>query len=237
MLFYFIRHGDPIYNPDSLTEKGKEQAEALAVRLERAGIDKIYASSSVRAIQTAEPLAKRLGKDIEILDWCNENYTFREFSIEENGERRWIFQSPQLLKLFLSDEVLSLGHKWFKHSAFKGTQCEQGIIRIARNSDDFFRSLGYIHNAKERFYEASEPNEMRIALFAHEGFSHVFLPYVLDLPYPVFARFEYGHTGMSVIDFRTYSGGMTFAKLMQYSNDSHLYKEGLPTEYNNRIMV
>lgn len=44
MLFYFIRHGNPIYDPDSLTEKGKEQAETLALRLERAGIDKIYRS-------------------------------------------------------------------------------------------------------------------------------------------------------------------------------------------------
>ena len=126
-----------------------------------------------------------------------------------------------------------MGHKWFERGTFKETQYEKGIIRIARG-DDFFKSLDYIHNAKEHFYEASEPNEMRIALFAHEGFSHVFLPYVLDLPYPVFARLEYGHTGMSVIDFRTHSGGLTFAKLMQYSNDSHLYKEGLPNEYNTQ---
>ena len=55
MLFYYVRHGDPIYNPDSLTEFGHAQAEALAKRLSILGFDKIYASSSNRARQTAEP--------------------------------------------------------------------------------------------------------------------------------------------------------------------------------------
>lgn len=33
MLFFYIRHGDPIYNPDSLTPLGRRQAEALGKRL------------------------------------------------------------------------------------------------------------------------------------------------------------------------------------------------------------
>ena len=35
MLLYIVRHGDPIYNPDSLTERGKLQAAALGKRLAR----------------------------------------------------------------------------------------------------------------------------------------------------------------------------------------------------------
>ena len=32
MLFFYIRHGDPIYSPDSLTPLGRRQAEALGRR-------------------------------------------------------------------------------------------------------------------------------------------------------------------------------------------------------------
>ena len=32
MLFFYVRHGDPIYNPDSLTPLGHEQAKALSKR-------------------------------------------------------------------------------------------------------------------------------------------------------------------------------------------------------------
>ena len=33
MIFYYVRHGEPIYNPDSLTEYGHAQAEALVARM------------------------------------------------------------------------------------------------------------------------------------------------------------------------------------------------------------
>jgi len=29
MILFYVRHGDPIYDPDSLTPLGKRQAEAL----------------------------------------------------------------------------------------------------------------------------------------------------------------------------------------------------------------
>ena len=58
MLLFYIRHGDPIYMPDSLTPLGKRQAEAVAKRLSRYGLDKIFVSSSTRAIQTAEPTVR-----------------------------------------------------------------------------------------------------------------------------------------------------------------------------------
>ena len=46
MLLFYVRHGDPIYDPDSLTPLGLKQADALAKRLCRYGIDEIYSSSS-----------------------------------------------------------------------------------------------------------------------------------------------------------------------------------------------
>lgn len=44
MLFFYIRHGDPIYNPNQLTPLGERQAEAVAKRLSLYSIDKIYSS-------------------------------------------------------------------------------------------------------------------------------------------------------------------------------------------------
>ena len=72
MLLFYVRHGDPIYKPDSLTELGKNQAEALVSRMKEYDPDKIYASSSNRAIMTAEPTAIFLLIEIEVLDWCKE---------------------------------------------------------------------------------------------------------------------------------------------------------------------
>ena len=56
MILFYVRHGDPIYNPDQLTPLGHRQAESVAKRLALFGVDEIYASTSTRAIQTAPPV-------------------------------------------------------------------------------------------------------------------------------------------------------------------------------------
>ena len=57
MLLYVIRHGDPCYDPDSLTPLGQRQAEAVGRRLAQVGITRVYSSPLVRAQQTAQPAA------------------------------------------------------------------------------------------------------------------------------------------------------------------------------------
>ena len=58
MLLFFVRHGDPTYHPDALTPTGERQAEEIGRRLARFGIDRIFASSAVRAQLTAKPTAE-----------------------------------------------------------------------------------------------------------------------------------------------------------------------------------
>ena len=44
MLLYIIRHGDPDYSTDTLTERGWQQAEAVGKRIAAAKIDRIFTS-------------------------------------------------------------------------------------------------------------------------------------------------------------------------------------------------
>ena len=60
MLFFLVRHGDPIYKPDSLTEQGHKQAAALAKRFAKFGLDEVYSSTSIRAQMTAQPTCAAL---------------------------------------------------------------------------------------------------------------------------------------------------------------------------------
>ena len=89
MLFYYIRHGDPIYDPNSLTVLGEKQAEALAKRLSVYGLDRIYSSPSNRAVQTAKPTCDLVKKEMELLDFADEKYAFQDFSVERNGRRKY----------------------------------------------------------------------------------------------------------------------------------------------------
>ncbi len=238
MLFYFVRHGDPVYDPDSLTPLGKKQAEAVCKRLSRVDFDRIFVSSSNRAIQTASPLIRMQNKEMEILDWCNEGYAYKEFLGDVPGEdrKKWIYYNPYYLELFNHDEVRTLGMQWYKHPYFSSTNAESGMKRIGKCADEFFESLGYKHNHQKHGYDAINPNDKKIVLFAHEGFGTAFISYILDIPYPMFTHFSMAHSSMTVIEFKEHNS-LVFPVARQVSNDSHLYKEGLPTIHDNKIFI
>ena len=237
MLLFFLRHGDPIYSPNSLTPQGRLQAKALAKRLALYGLDEIYVSSSQRALETAQPTCLLLNMEKTVLDWCNEDYAWRDLTVEGPKGRTWGFSDPETRRLFRSEEVLRLGKAWYTHAAFLDTSFKEGILRVEKETDAFLASLGYRHLPRENGYKAVAPNDKRVALFAHQGFGLAFLSCLLDVPYPLFSTgFDMGHSGMTVVEFpEPDKDGLTFPRVLQLSNDSHLYREGLPTCYQNRV--
>ncbi len=59
MRIIFVRHAEPDYEKDSLTENGRKEAEALAVRTKNwTDIDRFYCSPLGRAVETAAPTLK-----------------------------------------------------------------------------------------------------------------------------------------------------------------------------------
>ncbi len=239
MIFYYVRHGDPIYDPDSLTELGHKQAAALAKRFSLYGLDEIYCSTSNRAKLTAEPTCKALGKGKTLLDWTNEGHTFEGMSVRlEDGSRTWNFFLKDYLAKYNSPEVRALGDEWYTHPYFKDTNFAAEMQRIHRKTDAFMLSLGYRHDRKNHSYEVLANNDKKVALFAHAGFGLSFLSSLLDIPYPSYcSHFDIEHSGVTVIALDSKAGEITYPKVLQHSNDSHLYKEDLMTGYNNTIFV
>lgn len=229
MLFYFVRHGDPCYVPDSLTPLGQRQAEALGRRIARCSLDRIYASPLKRAIQTAQPAAEMLRKEIEIVDFANESKAWQEMTfVDEEGVRRWACVDPGLQKLFATKEMRELGMKWYTHPIFKDTTIPQGMERIARESDAFFRNLGYERMEVEGVYRAVRPNNERVGLFAHAGFGGIFLSHVLGIPYPQLgAMLNIAHSSLTVLEFSP-EAGEAMPLIHTAANDAHLYHENLP---------
>ena len=238
MIIYYIRHGDPIYNPDSLTPLGLRQAEAVGRRLALHGIDDIYSSPSKRALQTATPLSEMLKKPINTLDWCDEGIVWNEFTVvEKNGNKNWMFWNEEVIDKFCETSILDLRNDWY-NDPFFDEKVGKGVNRVNAAVDEFLSGFGYIHDRKAGVYNAKEDNEKRIAIFAHQGFSMIFLSSLLDIPYPLFStHFNISHSCVSVIYFGHSKNNKVIPKLLQHSNDSHLYKESLPTKYNNGMLI
>ena len=50
-----------------------------------------------------------------------------------------------------------------------------------------------------------------------------------------YSRFDMCHTGVTVIEFPSKTGPV-MPTVLTLSNDSHLYRDGLPTNYQHRIL-
>ena len=234
MLLFYIRHGDPIYNPNMLTPLGEAQAQAVAKRLSLYGLDKIYASPSTRAMQTARPTADLTKLPIVEVDFADEKHVWNELTVSLSDEKRtWLFQYPKTKAAFASQEIRKLGEDWCAHPDF--LRYKEGINRVKSDTDAFLASLGYEHDRESGRYKVTQDNNERVALFAHQGFGLAFLSALLDIPYPALCvHFDMSHSNVTVIEFEN-EGGYAIPCVLSLSNDSHLYKEGLPTKYENRI--
>ncbi len=234
MLFFYIRHGDPTYSPDALTPLGHRQAEAVGRRLALHGLDRIYASTSTRAIQTAEHAAEIVGRPIETLDFCHENHAWNEYALSYNGRpKTWCSCIPEFQKIFCDPEILKLGFDWYTDPRLAEFDFGRGEERIGRESDKFFASLGYERLDNSCVYRVTKPNDERVALFAHAGFGIAFLAHILRIPYPMFSlRFEIGHSSMTVVEFSE-RDGFSVPRILTFSSDSHLYADRLPSGNGN----
>ena len=227
MIIYYVRHGDPIYDPDSLTELGHKQAAALTERMEALAPDEIYSSTSNRAILTAKPTCEKLKKEPILLDFANEGYAWADLALG----KYWLFQDKNIINLLATEEIRQMGHSWYNHPVLLPHNFEKGIKRIDNDIDQWLLKLGYKHDRKTGRYEIVKPNNNKIALFAHQGFGLAFLSSLLDIPYPEFiTRFDICHTGITAIEFCDY-GGFAIPKILTLSNEAHLYQSKVPLNY------
>jgi len=234
MLLYIIRHGDPDYTTDSLTEKGILQAEAVGKRLAKVGINKVFSSPMGRARQTAEPLCRMLGLSYTVEEWTHE-IGDEMFATHPNGSRTSMGGIPSYC--FREKGGIDLPfERELEAPIVNETQMDTVFPYLEENGRDFLERLGY--KEENGVYRILRPNDDRVALFCHAGFARAWISRLLHIPAQImWAGFNYCHTGVTILDFKNYPGDFTAPRMMCYSDMSHYHTEDLPTLYNNHTIV
>src|SRR5215213_406066 len=104
---FLVRHAEKADGPGqdpSLSEAGRQRAEALARLLQSAGVRGIYTSQFQRTQQTAEPLAKRLGVTVSPVPLSVKPSNPREVSDES------IRELTKKIEAHAGGAVLIVGH-------------------------------------------------------------------------------------------------------------------------------
>ena len=221
MRLIFVRHGEPDYEKDTLTENGNDQAKKTAERLKNEGISAIYSSPMGRAYKTASYTADIYGLDITKLDFMHEiNWGVKDGaspdSIPYNGHP-WSLA----FRLYAEDEEAASSDKWREHPYFRDNICLDYYDMISSKFDEFLMSLGYIR--KGNTYQSTKSNDDTIAVFAHGGSGGVMLSHVLSLPFPyVMSVIPYGVCSITIIDFEAQYGDLVIPRIELFNDMNHL---------------
>jgi len=225
MFLYIIRHGEPDYKTDTLTDTGIKQAELLSQRFETVKFDRIFSSPLGRAKQTAQPTCIKQNKNFEVLPWLSEELTYKAMSADIDGRTDWWF-SVQNTKIRTSAGA----------QKYETSQSRVIYDSIASDFDNLLSELGYKKSGID--YEITANKYDRVAFFCHGGVSNVILSYALLIPFYLFcASFSIPHTGVSVLDFASTDDKITAPKCLMFSDLSHLYSGKLKKIYNNSFDI
>ena len=232
MLLYIIRHGDPDYKNDCLTERGRAQAEAVGKRIAASGINEIYSSPMGRARETAEPAARLLGLDIKIENWSHEVKDERLTPFPD-GVRKSISFIQNTYYRRNGNINLDFDHS-FECDGFSESGMKKAYEFIAENGRAFLERLGY--REENGIYRILRENNDKVALFCHSVMGRTFLSYLLHIPmHLMWAGFQVTHTGVTIIEFKNNPDGITAPKCLTFSDMSHLYAEGLDLIHGNDV--
>ncbi|MBR6153069.1 MAG: histidine phosphatase family protein [Treponema sp.] len=139
MHLIFIRHGDPDYKHDSLTEKGFKEAELLSKRVSAWNINQIYLSPYGRAQKTAMPFLSKMNRQAVTLPWLKE---FDSKIIDPDtklprGCWDWLPESFYGEKRYLDRK------KWYKTKPMKDAEIQARYLEVCNGIDAILESNGF----------------------------------------------------------------------------------------------
>ncbi len=215
MRIVFVRHGEPDYEKDCLTETGRKQAAAAAARLEREGISEIYSSPMGRAAQTASFTAQRLGLPVVTLDYMHE-ISWGGPGIPMEGHP-WTVSDWMISR----DDFDFFHSDWREHPYFKGNAAVRYLDEISARFDAFMQTQGYRHEGTRFLCETAR--QKTIAVFSHGGSGACVLAHLLALPFPyVCTVLPYEFTSIIILEFPVQPGEYVHPRIELFNDAAHI---------------
>lgn len=231
MKILIVRHGEPNYAIDGLTERGKIEAELLADRLTKENITKLYCSTLGRARLTAEPTLNRLGITAEYCEWLREfDYCEVKLPYLDAPDCAW-----DLLPSFVADkEMLYSPDEWFTAEHIECSEVKKAYDAVCRELDLTLANHGY--EREGNLYKAVKPNHETLVFVCHFGLSSVLLSHLMNTsPYTLWQHTCAAPTSVTTLYTEEREAGIAHFRAASIGDTSHLYAGGLEPSFAARF--
>lgn len=221
MKIIIVRHGDPDYTHDCLTEKGKREAELLADKLVKNPATAYYVSPLGRARETAEATLKRLGREAVVCPWM------REFAARvKRPDREAPYIPWDMMPAFWTEDKRYYDRdQWYDTEVMRSGETEKEYRWVTESLDKLIADHGYVRDGE--YYRAVRPNTDTIVLFCHFGVESVFLGHLLGIsPVALWHGTCAQTTSVTTLVTEEREAGIASFRMLTFGDVSHLTEHG-----------
>lgn len=230
MKLIIIRHGDPDYTIDSLTEQGWKEAELLSDRISEMDIKEFYISPLGRAKDTASITLKKMNREGKVLQWLRE---FHAPIMDENlGKERvtwdWLPADWTGVNEYYDKNL------WHTVEVMQSVKAFDEAMRVYTGLDEILEKHGYRRDGQ--IYRAIRPNNDTIVLFCHFGVQCVMLGHLLGIsPMVLWHGFCAAPTSVTTLVTEERRKGIAYFRVNSFGDISHLYAAGVKPSFSARF--
>lgn len=230
MRIIFIRHGDPDYVNDSLTEKGIREAKLLAKRVSKwEHITEIYCSPLGRAQMTASYSLKAMKREAVTYGWLREFSYLIDDPVTGRHGVPWDFMPEYWTEI----EDMYDKNNWKNTEIYRSNpELIPAYNEVCLGIDEILEKHGYrrFHN-----YYATEHKktpgmqDATIVLFCHLGVTCVILSHLLGIsPAVLFHSFYIPPTSVTILATEERIPGKAVFRAQVLGDTTHLHDGNEP---------
>lgn len=231
MRILFIRHAEPDYSTDSLTEKGLREAQLLVPRMEKEHFDVCYCSSMGRARQTAQPFLTKLNRTAVYCDWLREfehPVTLPDGTVKhipwDLAPAVWSAESEHFDK-----------DVWYLSRIARSGHLEEFQKQVIDGFDAILAEHGYVYRDGVIF-DAVKPNHDTLLFVCHFGVMSVILGHLLGMsPMQLWHTTGAPCASLTQVYTEQILGNDASFRVHFYGDISHLYAAGEELSFNPRL--
>lgn len=234
MRILFIRHGDPDYENDTLTEKGCREADLLAQRASSLRLGECCVSPLGRAQRTAQPCLEITGINATTLDWLQEFPAKLDINkapeleeaypdVEKNGSKYLSRIVWDMLPGYLTEHAEYMGKDtWRSSLVAKCSDMEKVYDHIIKEFDAFLAKHGYIR--ENGYYRVEKESTETVTFFCHFGLICVLLSHLWNVsPFTLWNSLAIAPTSVTELYTEERKQEIAYFRASKVGDVSHLY--------------
>lgn len=231
MKILIVRHGDPNYELDTLTETGWKEAELAAEYLSKMKIDAFYVSPLGRAQDTAGCTLKKMHRTAETCDWMQEFPAhIHRPDTPEQETICWDWLPEDMEK----DLSYYDRENWCRTDIMRAGHVKEAYDSVCRGLDALLKKHGYEREGLH--YRAVKPNDDTIVLFCHFGVECVMLSHLVNVsPMVLWHGFCALPTAITSIYTEERRKGIASFRVNEFGSTAHLYVAGQKPSFSARF--